>query len=96
MSLTNRVVSIKEVFFIPLFSYLENGKSPPTIKSISSVSLPDKNEYFQVFVSAIESPNHIWVQLVNQDSVKLTELDRELIETYGKLKENEERLESGE
>lgn len=58
-------------------------------------SLPDEKNYFQVFVSALLSPDHFWIQVVSTESVKLDVLTKELTEYYGKLEQTEQRLQQG-
>lgn len=58
------------------------------------MSLPS-TENFKVFVSAFDTPDHIFVQVINRDGLKLEELNRDLFATYGSMQKTEGQLTEG-
>lgn len=72
---------------------LESTTQPT--KQFKTIDLPDTQEFFQVFVSSFGTPDHIWIQLVNEEGLKLDALNKELTETYGKMDVGEEQLTIG-
>uniref|UniRef100_T2M2Z5 Tudor and KH domain-containing protein n=1 Tax=Hydra vulgaris TaxID=6087 RepID=T2M2Z5_HYDVU len=63
-------------------------------KPLESLQLPI-NEYFKVFVSAFETPEHIWVQYLHSESQSLDALIKEMTELYGGKQSQIARLEKG-
>ncbi|XP_067035394.1 tudor domain-containing 6-like [Acropora muricata] len=46
---------------------------------------PSTGEFFEVFVSAIDTPDHFWVQRITEDSSHLDELTKDLTSLYSSL-----------
>ncbi|XP_065662077.1 tudor and KH domain-containing protein isoform X2 [Hydra vulgaris] len=63
-------------------------------KPLKSLQLPI-NEYFKVFVSAFETPEHIWVQYLHSEFQFLDALIKEMTEFYGGKQSQIARLEKG-
>ena len=49
------------------------------------VQFPSTGDFFEVFVSAIDTPDHFWVQLITEDSSQLDKLTNELTSLYSSL-----------
>lgn len=79
------------------YKYGKNGDDfkQKNFYDFPNVTLPNTGEYFQVFVSSCKGPDHFWVQLVSKESTKLDMMTSELLDVYGKLRPEEERLDSG-
>lgn len=58
---------------------LESAVASPTT---GVVQFPAKNDFFEVFVSAVENPGHFWVQLLTKDSPDLDQLTKNLTLLY--------------
>ena len=78
-------------------SFLDNKRSisPSPKKQFPQVELPNTTDYFKVFVSAFDVPEHFWVQLVTPESTELDSLTAEMTKYYASLDANSERLEHG-
>ena len=48
-----------------------------------------------MFVSAFDTPDHLWVQVISKESVRLDEMTKDMTQYYASLKQEEHRLESG-
>lgn len=46
------------------------------------MQFPKGNDFYGVFVSAIDNPGHFWVQLLTEDSPHLDKLTNDLTELY--------------
>ena len=79
------------------FTFSGQIKSPRSnlLKGFPFVSLPSTTDYFQVFVCSFDTPDHIWVQLVAKESLKLDMLSKELTKFYGALEDHERQLKQG-
>ena len=47
-----------------------------------TVQFPKTEDFYGVFVSAIDSPGHFWVQIITKDSPDLDKLTNELTQLY--------------
>ena len=46
------------------------------------MQFPKTNDFYGVFVSAIDNPGHFWVQLITEDSPQLDKLTNDLTMLY--------------
>ncbi|XP_078577614.1 tudor and KH domain-containing protein-like [Branchiostoma floridae x Branchiostoma japonicum] len=58
----------------------EAKKLSPT--SPPNSPLPQHNDFFEVFVSAVETPGHFWVQMVNAKAAQLDRLVQDMSDYY--------------
>eukprot|EP00058_Branchiostoma_floridae_P027349 XP_002612840.1 hypothetical protein BRAFLDRAFT_67212 [Branchiostoma floridae] len=58
----------------------EARKLSPT--SPPNSPLPQHNDFFEVFVSAVETPGHFWVQMVNAKAAQLDRLVQDMSDYY--------------
>ena len=67
-----------------------------SIDQLPRMQLPEPGTEFQVFVSAVVTPNKFWIQMVNQEAIQLDTLNKDLSEHYGKMNATQNRLVEGE
>lgn len=67
-----------------------------SIDQLPRMQLLEPGTEFQVFVSAVETPNKFWIQMVNQEAIQLDTLNKDLSELYGKMNAAQDRLLEGE
>ena len=82
------------------FNYLTLEVRSPikymSIDQLPRMQLPEPGTEFQVFVSAVLTPNKFWIQMVNQEATQLDTLNKDLSELYGKMNATQDRLVEGE
>ena len=80
-----------------MFPVLDKDVSMNDSPSYQSLSFPDSNEngYFRVFFSSFDTPSHLWLQPITQQSLELETLNTELKNVYGSLDLKEGQLNKG-
>ena len=75
--------------------YLGQKNRSHAARNFPSVHVPNTSDFFQVFVSAFDTPDHFWIQLVSPESAKLDELTETMSQYCSSLKPEEARLQKG-
>ncbi len=59
----------------PGAAHLQNG-------SVTEMAWPTNSDYLEVYVSAVEHPEHMWVQLLNSAATQLDRLIADMTRIY--------------
>ncbi|KAM3860004.1 tudor and KH domain-containing protein [Diretmus argenteus] len=74
--------------------------SPDSLSEVSKFEIPSPDlsfqpdEHLEVYVSAVENPNHFWIQILGVRSLQLDKLTEEMSRFYNNGSPTEQRVES--
>lgn len=67
----------------------KKGATPVPVSQLEQVRFPSHGDYFTVYVSAVEHPNHFWMQIISTKASELDLMVEEMTEFYSQVRNQE-------